>query len=386
MIAVIADDFTGAAEIGGIALRLGWNTIIDTRVSKDNDTDILIIATNTRSKSPEEARLIIRELTLQLLHLNIEIIYKKIDSVLRGNVGEELLEQLAVSGKKRALLIPANPSLRRVIKDGIYYYEGLPLRESTFSNNAKHKINSSNVIDLMGEFSAKSTAIISKGQPMPVTGLIVGNTMDEADLEYWAAQMDDQTLMAGGSGFFNALLRRIELRDQNDRAADFTFGKKALYVCGSAFPLSRRVVEDAHAGGQYVAHMPSSMFSKSADREAKLLEWEEDIIRGIHSAAAVIIAIDHLEDPETDNLSAEISKAVANVVSNVMQRIQIEELLIEGGATAAAIIDKLAYKKFQPTQELAPGVIRMKVEENKRLHLTMKPGSYTWPSSIWKYA
>lgn len=386
MIAVIADDFTGAAEIGGIALRLGWNTIIDTRVSKDNDTDILIIATNTRSKSPEEARLIIRELTQQLLDLNIKIIYKKIDSVLRGNVGEELLEQLAVSGKKRALLIPANPSLRRVIKDGIYYYEGLPLKESTFSNNAKHKVKSSNVIDLMGEFSAKSTEIISKGESMPGKGLIVGNTMDEADLEYWAAQMDEQTLMAGGSGFFNALLRRIEMKHQNDSAADFTFGKKALYVCGSAFPLSRRVVDDAHKGGQYVAHMPSSMFSKSADREAKLLEWEEDIIRGIHSAAVVIIAIDQLENPEMDNLSVEISKAVASVVSNVMERIQIEELLIEGGATAAAIIDKLVYKKFHPTQELAPGVIRMKVEENKRLHLTMKPGSYTWPSSIWKFA
>lgn len=384
MIAVIADDFTGAAEIGGIALRLGWNAIIDTCVSHGYETEVLIIATNTRSRPPDEARIIIHELTLQLLSLQPQIIYKKIDSVLRGNVREELLEQILVSGKKRALLIPANPSLGRVIKDGIYYYEGVPLQQSTFSN-ARHRINSSRVIDLIGGPSEKNATIISNGDIMPTSGLVVGNTIDETDLDHWAGMLDDETIMAGGSSFFNALLKKIKPHDQQMDNACFALGKKIIYVCGSAFPLSRGVVEDARKAGQYVAYMPSKMFLKAQDEEGIMRQWKEDIIKCVDESGSVIIAIDKIDGPVVENLSSRLSKAIATVVSNVMQHVKIEELVIEGGATASAIIEQLEYKKFCPVQELALGVIRMKVEENKDVHLTMKPGSYTWPSSIWKY-
>ena len=386
MIAVIADDFTGAAEIGGIALRLGWNAIIDTRVVKDTETDILIIATNTRSMPPQEARKIIRELTLQLLGLQPQIIYKKIDSVLRGNVGEELLEQMDISQKRRALLIPANPSLKRIINEGIYYYEGLPLKHSTFADNVKHRISTSNVIELMGERSAKSTVVISKGEPMPDTGLIIGNTIDETDLDHWAGRLDGETVMAGGSSFFNALLRKIKVNDLPADPVGFAFGKKAIYVCGSAFPLSRSVVEDARKAGQYVSYMPTRMFCNPADQAAYMAQWEGDIIKGIEASGAVIIAINNIEEPRIENISSELGKTIATVVGNVLQRVQLDELVIEGGSTASSVINKLKYTKFHPTQELAPGVIRMKVEENKGLHLTMKPGSYNWPSSIWKYS
>lgn len=386
MIAVIADDFTGAAEIGGIALRLGCNPIIDTRVSKDNEAEVLIIATNTRSKSPDEARIIIRELTLQLLSLQPTLIYKKIDSVLRGNVRDELLEQISVSGKKRALLIPANPSLQRVIKDGIYYYEGVPLKESSFSNNAKHKVNSSKVIDLIGVSAGESMAVISRTELLPARGLIIGNTSDENDLDYWASKTDDETVMAGGSSFFNALLRKIKGLNQKVDHSIFEFGKNTIYVCGSAFPLSRSVVKDARLAGGCVAYMPSAMFCTSANKELLMQQWEEQIIVGVREFRTVIIAIDQLDHTAVEGVSAKIGSTIATVVSRVMQRIQIAELVIEGGATASAVIDKLEYKKFYPTQELAPGVIRMKVEENKGLHLTMKPGSYNWPSSIWKYS
>ena len=61
------------------------------------------------------------------------------DSILRGNVGDELLAQLSVSGKERALLVPANPVLKRTIRDGIYYYDGIPLNELSFTNGSIKK-------------------------------------------------------------------------------------------------------------------------------------------------------------------------------------------------------------------------------------------------------
>ena len=73
------------------------------------------------------------------------------------------------------------------------------------------------------------------------------------------------------------------------------------------------------------------------------------------------------------------------MVENLVRNAQINELIIEGGATAYSIIQTLQYTKFYPTHELGPGSIRMKVEENKDIYLTLKPGSYVWPDSVWQY-
>ena len=77
MIAVISDDFTGAAEIGGIALRNGFSVTLDTSVNANYNCDILVIATNTRSLCKIEAQKQIKEVTEKLLELNPEFIYKK---------------------------------------------------------------------------------------------------------------------------------------------------------------------------------------------------------------------------------------------------------------------------------------------------------------------
>jgi len=55
MIAVIADDFTGAAELGGLGLRYGMSVEIETEVTNDCKVDLLIIATDTRSVSKKQA-------------------------------------------------------------------------------------------------------------------------------------------------------------------------------------------------------------------------------------------------------------------------------------------------------------------------------------------
>ena len=55
MIAVIADDFTGAAEIGGIGLRHGMRVVIETEPVPNGQVDLLVIATDSRSKNQQDA-------------------------------------------------------------------------------------------------------------------------------------------------------------------------------------------------------------------------------------------------------------------------------------------------------------------------------------------
>ena len=55
MIAVIADDFTGAAESAAVSLRFGLNAELQTALNPDSKADLIVIDTDTRSRTPKDA-------------------------------------------------------------------------------------------------------------------------------------------------------------------------------------------------------------------------------------------------------------------------------------------------------------------------------------------
>lgn len=384
MIAVIADDFTGAAEIGGIGLRNGFNVVIDTKVEAGVVADILIIATDTRSHSPGQAAAVIEKTTRGLMALRPDFIYKKMDSILRGNVAEELLAQMRVSGKERALLIPANPSLKRTIENGIYYYDGIPLNEFSFTNGSVKKRTSSHVLDLLGDKVQMQMSVVSIDEDLPEKGLSIGNTASTADLDAWSGKIDEKTVAAGGAGFFDAILKNLSNRRKVNNEP-VQLGKKVLYVCGSAFAKSRSLVKMAKKAGQGVIYMPGRIFASEEEKEALYREWQTDIINALAVRDKVIIAVDELDVDNIENLPERIREIIADVVESILKKNKIDELIIEGGSTSFSIIRRLGYTRFYPTHEVGPGSIRMQIEEEKDMFLTLKPGSYAWPESIWEY-
>ncbi len=383
MIAVISDDFTGAAEIGGIGLRNGFTVTIDTSVNTNYDCDILVIATNTRSLCKTDAQKEIKKVTEELLKLGPDFIYKKTDSLLRGKVADELEVQLSVSGKKKVLLVPANPSMNRTIVDGIYYVNKIPLMESGFFGDEFEKATTSNVLDMIGDDYKDHSFSISLGQEMPCEGFIIGNTPTNEDLMGWANVIDETMLPAGGASFFNAILRKIK-KEKEPTSQNLSFGKKALYVCGSNHSPSREVVRKVKENEGSVLYMPKSILCKEDDEEL-IQDWSVKIIKEIEKKDKVIIAIDTLECEGVSDVPDRIKGIFARVVNKVLTEVSLDELLIEGGATAYSIIEHLKYKKFYPVQELAQGVIRMRIEQEKEMYLTLKPGSYQWTESIWKF-
>src|SRR5262249_22263886 len=104
MIVVIADDITGAAELGGIGLRHGLVTEVCTVVggSVDAAIGLLVVAADTRSKGVEEAVKDMRNITGLVKELGPSWVYKKTDSVLRGHVVDELNVHMEVLGFSRA--------------------------------------------------------------------------------------------------------------------------------------------------------------------------------------------------------------------------------------------------------------------------------------------
>jgi len=71
---------------------------------------------------------------------------------------------------------------------------------------------------------------------------------------------------------------------------------------------------------------------------------------------------------------------MGRVIAKILEQVKVGELVIEGGSTAYAILKEAELSRFVPEQELAQGVVRMRVPGG--MLVTVKPGSYGWPDSL----
>jgi uncharacterized protein YgbK (DUF1537 family) len=388
MIAVIADDLTGAAELGGIGLRYHLNVEIGTRVDPLTRADLLIIATDTRSKELGAALQDMREILVILDYMAPELVYKKVDSVLRGHILAEIQQQMELSGQKRALLVPANPSMGRVISDGIYYLNGRMLHETGFRTAPGYSITSSRVTDILEKQPLPKAILAKPGDPLPETGIIVGEASQRADLRYWLERADRECLLAGAAEFFQELLafKGLPAGENNPQGQLPKWGTKMLLVCGSAFSASRQAVADALTAGAPVAMMPAALSGAPEDEADFVWErWAAEALAMFEKHDRVIISPGVVGQYPDRMLAKRVSRHIAETVRRITLETPVEELMLEGGATASAVLRELGVERCSPMQEVAHGVIRMELPDRPGLHITLKPGSYPWPSSIWNF-
>lgn len=372
MIAVIADDLTGAAELGGIGLRYGLSVEISLSGVSHSQADLLIFAADTRSQSVDQAVNEMKRLSVAVASLKTSLIFKKVDSVLRGHVLPELNAQLATLNLDRALLVPANPALGRTIENGVYLINGMPIAETSFSKDPEFPAGHSDVNQLLHADTAVSLKNVL--EPLPMNGIIVGEVKTEADLESWAERSEDTMLLAGGSGFFRAILKGLYESEKLETGnKELTEGSR-LYVFGSAFKKSADLVHHIKSIGGPVFFLPMGLPNDPRLPE----EYFTEIENLMTLQGKVILAV----DPKsiTSQSAFEIRTRMAVFVKKFMERISVSELLIEGGSTAAAIINSLEIDTLVPINEFSTGVIRSRAWSN--LNITLKPGSYDWPEQL----
>lgn len=353
MIAVIADDFTGAAELAGIALRYGLTVELFVDSITVCNADVLVVSTDSRSLKKARALAVTVQTMQQVLGLQPEWIYKKTDSVLRGYVVDELKVQLQLMGMQKAFLQPANPSLGRTIVNGEYFIAGKRISETPFKDDPEFPVTSSFIKEIL-----KNEAVVVNAQDtMPAEGIVVGEAATAAAVAAWAASLDNTWLFAGAGDFFMALLER---KYKHVKYAGVTMLSPHLYVCGTAFSERKQFIETLDC----CLYMPAA-------NEALWLQQAASIIR---EQKKLVIAIE-----ESRQTALELRTAMARLVNEIAVRENVKEIFIEGGSTAAAVLEEMNIKKLTPVNELSRGVVRMKTDD---LFITVKPGSYQLPEEI----
>ena len=125
---LIADDLTGACDAAVHFARRGYpaNVHLD---SDSEDTGVLAISAESRHLSAAELRQVMHGLAQRLPFARARILFKKIDSTLRGNVGAEIAAALTAFGCDAAVITPAFPAMGRTVEEGYLRVGGAELIE-----------------------------------------------------------------------------------------------------------------------------------------------------------------------------------------------------------------------------------------------------------------
>jgi uncharacterized protein YgbK (DUF1537 family) len=130
-VAVIADDLTGAADSGVQFVKAGYRTAVafwGAPVPPEEDLDAVVIDTASRTMPAGFAARRVVEAGRAVRR--VRIVYKKIDSTLRGPVAAELAAALGATERERTVVAPAFPAAGRVTVGGMQMVDGVPVHET----------------------------------------------------------------------------------------------------------------------------------------------------------------------------------------------------------------------------------------------------------------
>ena len=118
---ILADDFSGACDAAARVARNGYSAAAVLEPMEVPGADLVALSTETRHASAAEARSRLRSLAPLA---RTRVLYKKIDSTLRGPWIAEVDELLEITDYSQALVCPAFPALGRAVRDGWLYVDG----------------------------------------------------------------------------------------------------------------------------------------------------------------------------------------------------------------------------------------------------------------------
>jgi uncharacterized protein YgbK (DUF1537 family) len=309
-----------------------------------------------------------------------EWVYKKVDSVLRGPIVVEIEAALDALRLERALLAPANPSLGRTIRGGQYYVCDVPLHQTHFAADAEYPATTADVLAILGR-GRLAVAMLQVGGELPPQGIFVGQAESPADLAALAKRVDERTLAVGGSEFFAAVLqakghKRACLAPVPPRGPG-----PRLWVCGSAPACAVATIEQARARGLAVLPMPDELLTQDTAAPQAMAAWVEQAAESLARSGAAVVSIGMGQD--RTGQAVVLTGRLTELAAAVLGRVAVGEVYVEGGSTAAALAGRMGWRRFDVLGEWSPGVVTLRVFGGKGPTVTMKPGSYAWPRSIW---
>ena len=418
VIGVVADDLTGAHDIGSMFVKSGALVYVFSYTGDPHEPvlsgweipDVLILDTNSRFDTPMMAYKKVFQAIARLRELGCDRFYKKICSAFRGNIGSELDAMLDATGEGFAAVIAGFPKNGRQTIHGIHYVHGVKLEESEFRFDPVHPMTSSNLVDILQSQTKRRVGLIPKAvveqgstilrkaveQLKGIYDYVIMDVADQDSIEVIAEGLHHLPVLVGSSAMAEELpvLRRNgdfnQYKALPKQAGEA--GGGVLCAAGSLMPQTAAQVEYMRQRGAPVFELDSLRIMTPDQRTPEIeelsiqigasLQRGEDVV--VHTAndskvVAETKAMGQAQGLTTQAISRVVSGALAEVVSHCIRQGGPIGLLIAGGDTSAAVCANLGITGMRVWQEIEPGIPSCISLTEPPLMMVLKAGGFGKP-------
>ncbi|TSB48394.1 four-carbon acid sugar kinase family protein [Alkalicoccobacillus porphyridii] len=407
-IAVIADDLTGANDCGVqlVKFDLEVSVMIDANGQPEQDQEVCIYNSDSRALKPEVAYQKVKDISEQIIQSEPSIIYKKMDSTMRGNVGSELNALVDVFPCDFVFIAPSYPDQGRQIIQGIHYVHGVKLAETEFAKDPKTPVTESYIPQLVETQTEKKVGLLSR-QDLQLgtdhvqaklaewkaegTVYIVCDSITENDLRELVEQAttwSGTVLWAGSAGLMNHLPQSIRF-DKHAPSKKLPSGdSNVFYVVGSVSGAGRKQLQLLLKETD-VTPIELNSFDLVAGPMLKKLELKraQEAIEQAFQSNQRIAFFSNNDVQRTQEIGRQnglteievsevVSEALGQVAAAILKKQDIQLAFLTGGDTAFAIMQELGASTFYLVEELEPGVPVGQIDQTTDLFVITKAGNF----------
>jgi uncharacterized protein YgbK (DUF1537 family) len=393
-LAIIADDLTSATDCGIQVAKSGLNTLVLLGeykiIEEGHEADVISIDTDTRIMSGEEAYRIVKEVTTKILMDGYPVIYKSLDSTLRGHLGAEIDAILDVSEFDFAVISPAFPLYGRTTLNGKHFLNGVPITQTEFASDPQNPIIEGDLVKLFSSQSKREVGLIElntlRGGVNDVSEqlrefksrgieLVIFDAEVEEDLDrivQTVSNTEYNVLWVGSTGMARCIRSVLSVLPRNIiRKYPSSFPNPILLVSGSASQVTREqlAVFESLPNVISVEMNPLNILSSDLKAKKEIDRCYSRLIQALNNGKDVALHVSSSRRDieitkakgremglEEKYIPVKILEALANITQQVIDTCEIQGLILTGGDTAKTICIRLGGTGIELLEEIEPGI------------------------------
>lgn len=380
---LLADDLSGAFDAGAPFCERGWRVRLETGSHPEKmpveDGELRLVSTESRNLPHEKSALVVAA-ALDRMGQG-RLVFKKIDSTLRGPVAAELRVVIERIQPPLTIFSPANPGAGRTVENGLLLVNGRPLSETDFARDPVWPVASGDVVDLLRNGKLSNTGFLPHGDANKLRECIDAGqtvivcdarTMTDLDTIVSAALSEEPRTLFVGSGALAAAVARAIPPPAAQKREELPPGRDhgLVFVCGSAHPASRRQMEvlSERTG---IPVRTAVLEQDDPESLGKILTADLDE----RNRAAVILTSRAVGEPDSPD---RLLRALGRLTTVINRSRPPSGWFVTGGETARVVCDSLGGGILEIKREIAPGTAAAVLSGpgGGRCWLVTKPGGF----------
>jgi uncharacterized protein YgbK (DUF1537 family) len=379
----IADDYTGASDLANTLTRQGLRTVQTIGVPADDlkmpEVDAVVVSLKSRSIEASEAvaKSLAAEKWLRgrgASHVLFKIC-STFDSTDKGNIGPVMDALRKESGDAIVLVTPAFPETARTIYKGNLFVGSVPLNESPLKDHPLNPMHDSNLVRVLARQSRTKVglvelAVVTRGADAvrarlaefagEGVGAAIIDAVFDRDLETIGLVASGHRLSVGASGIGLGLARALAEGRQpaTNAASEQPVGGPAACLAGSCSQATLGQIANAEKI-MPVLHLDPDRVVAGKEEARRALAWARE---RLGSGPLLIASSARPEEVAAlqarhgrDAAGHAIEQAMADIAEGLVQA-GVRRLVVAGGETSGAAVDRLGIPGFLVGEEIAAGV------------------------------